>query len=125
VIWGWGVAQYPELLPGTTMTLTSAGTPHATLVAIIWLSVAAVLIVGPSYALLFSLQGRQVLQAGDEGTDLLARLGSRGGRDRRTSRLRRVAGERLRQWRRPTSAQQPEGRRRRLTGTGHGEGQDP
>jgi cytochrome d ubiquinol oxidase subunit II len=125
VIWGWGVAQYPELLPGTTMTLTSAGTPHATLVAIIWLSVAAVLILGPSYALLFSLQGRQVLQAGDEGTDLLPRLGSRAGRDRRTSRLPRVSGEKLRQWRRPASAQQPEGRRGRLTGTGHGEGQDP
>jgi hypothetical protein len=69
VIWGWGVAQYPELLPGTTMTLASTGTPHATLVAIIWLSAAGVLAVGPSYALLFALQGRQVLQAGDEETD--------------------------------------------------------
>ena len=78
VIWGWGVAQYPELLPGTTMTLTGAGTPHATLVAIIWLSAAAVLILGPSYALLFALQGRQVLQAGDEETDFTARPGSRG-----------------------------------------------
>ena len=87
VIWGWGVAQYPELLPGTTMTLTGAGTPHATLVAIIWLSAAGALIVGPSYALLFALQGRQVLQAGDEETDFAARPGSRGGRDRRTSIL--------------------------------------
>ena len=25
VIWGWGVAQYPVLLPGTTVTLTNAG----------------------------------------------------------------------------------------------------
>src|SRR6266516_4635564 len=81
VIWGWGVAQYPELLPGTSMTLTGAGTPHATLVAIIWLSAAGALIVGPSYALLFALQGRQVLQAGDEETDFPARQGSRGGRD--------------------------------------------
>ena len=85
VIWGWGVAQYPELLPGTSMTLTGAGTPHATLVAIIWLSAAGTLIVGPSYALLFALQGRQVLQAGDEETDFAARPGSRGGRDRRTN----------------------------------------
>jgi hypothetical protein len=60
------------------MTLTGAGTPHATLVAIIWLSAAAVLILGPSYALLFALQGRQVLQAGDEETDFPARPGSRG-----------------------------------------------
>jgi cytochrome d ubiquinol oxidase subunit II len=104
VIWGWGVAQYPELLPGTTMTLTGAGTPRATLIAIIWLSAAAVLILGPSYALLFALQGRQVLQAGVEEADLLARLGSRGGRDRRTSRLPRAPGEKLRQRHRSASA---------------------
>ena len=51
------------------MTLASTGTPHATLVAIIWLSAAGALVVGPSYALLFALQGRQVLQAGDEEPD--------------------------------------------------------
>jgi cytochrome bd ubiquinol oxidase subunit II len=124
VIWGWGVAQYPELLPGTTMTLTSTGTPHATLVAIIWLSAAGALIVGPSYALLFALQGRQVLQAGDEETDFPARPGSRGGRNRRTSHLRRVPGGMLRQWRRHANAQQPEGRHPRLTGTSDGERQD-
>ena len=66
VVWGWGVAQYPVLLPGTPVTLTNAGAPHATLVAIIWLSAAAVLLVAPSFALLFTLQGRQVLRAGDE-----------------------------------------------------------
>jgi hypothetical protein len=63
VIWGWGIAQYPVLLPGTPVTLTNAGAPHATLAAIIWLAVAAVLTVGPSYALLLTLQGRQVLRA--------------------------------------------------------------
>ena len=69
VIWGWGVAQYPVLLPGTPVTLTTAGAPHATLAAIIWLAVAAVLTVGPSYALLLTLQGRQVLRAGQpQGT---------------------------------------------------------
>jgi cytochrome d ubiquinol oxidase subunit II len=124
VIWGWGVAQYPELLPGTSMTLTGAGAPHATLVAIIWLSAVGALIVGPSYALLFALQGRQVLQAGDEETNVPARPGSRGGRDRRTSHLRRVPGGMLRQWRRPARAQQPEGRHPRLTGTSDGERQD-
>ena len=62
VIWGWGVAQYPVLLPGTPVTLTNAGAPHATLAAIIWLAVAAVLTVGHSYALLLTLQGRQVLR---------------------------------------------------------------
>jgi cytochrome d ubiquinol oxidase subunit II len=65
VIWGWGVAQYPVLLPGTTVTLTNAGAPHTTLVAIIWLFVAAVVLVGPAFALLFYLQGRSLLQAED------------------------------------------------------------
>ncbi len=46
------------------MTLTTAGAPHATLAAIIWLAVAAMLTAGPSYALLLTLQGRQVLRAG-------------------------------------------------------------
>jgi hypothetical protein len=106
------------------MTLTSAGTPHATLTAIIWLSAAGALILGPSYALLFALQGQQVLQAGDQETDFPARPGSRDRKDRRTSHLRRVPGGKLRHWRRPASAQQPEGRHPRLTGTSDGERQD-
>jgi cytochrome d ubiquinol oxidase subunit II len=65
VIWGWGVAQYPALLPGTPLTLSNAGAPHATQVALVVLFVAVVLIVGPSFALLFSLQGRQTLRHGD------------------------------------------------------------
>ncbi len=70
VIWGWGVAQYPVLLPGTAVTLSNAGAPHATLVAIVVLFVVAVVIVGPSFALLFSLQGRRLLHADDDGTVL-------------------------------------------------------
>jgi cytochrome bd ubiquinol oxidase subunit II len=124
VIWGWGVAQYPQLLPGTSMTLTGAGTPHATLVAIIWLSAAGALIVGPSYALLFALQGRQVLEAGDEETDFPARPGSRGRRDRRTGRLPRLACDDSPQWRRPQSTPRAEGPRPRQTSTGHGDRQD-
>jgi cytochrome d ubiquinol oxidase subunit II len=59
------VAQYPALLPGTAVTLTNAGAPHATLVAIVALFVAAALLVGPSFALLFALHGRQVLTGGE------------------------------------------------------------
>ena len=70
VIWGWGVAQYPVLLPGTAVTLTNAGAPHTTLVAIIWLFVAAVILVGPAFALLFFLQGRSLLHADDAETAL-------------------------------------------------------
>ncbi len=65
VIWGWGVAQYPVLLPGTPVTLSNAGAPHASLVAIVWLFVIALVLVGPSFALLFTLHGRQILGASD------------------------------------------------------------
>ena len=68
VIWGWGVAQYPVLLPGTAVTLSNAGAPDATLVAIVWLFIVVVLIIGPSFALLFWLQGRGLLQAGQGET---------------------------------------------------------
>jgi cytochrome d ubiquinol oxidase subunit II len=65
VIWGWGVAQYPALLPGTVATLTNAGAPHTTQVAIVVVFAAAVVLVGPSFGLLFALHGRQVLTGGD------------------------------------------------------------
>jgi len=68
VVWGWGVAQYPVLLPGTAVTLTNAGAPYTTLTAIVWLFVAAVVLVGPSFALLFWLQGRRLLHADEVGT---------------------------------------------------------
>jgi len=35
VVWGWGVAQYPVLLPGTAVTLSNAGAPHTTMVALV------------------------------------------------------------------------------------------
>ena len=71
VVWGWGVAQYPVLLPGTAVTLTNAGAPQATLVALVVLSVVVVLVIGPSFALLFALQGRRLLYA-DEAEALPA-----------------------------------------------------
>jgi cytochrome d ubiquinol oxidase subunit II len=64
VIWGWGVAQYPVLLPRTTVTLSNAGAPHATLVAVIVLAVLAVVLVVPSFGLLYTLQGRMLLGDG-------------------------------------------------------------
>jgi cytochrome bd ubiquinol oxidase subunit II len=79
VVWGWGVAQYPSLLPGTPVTLSNAGAPHATLVALVVLFALVALLVGPSFLLLFSLHGRQVLRMGDEGT-LLAAGPADGGR---------------------------------------------
>jgi cytochrome bd ubiquinol oxidase subunit II len=65
VVWGWGVAQYPTLLPGTSVTLSNAGAPDATMIAIIVVFIAAVVLVGPSFALLYALQGRQMLGGGE------------------------------------------------------------
>jgi cytochrome bd ubiquinol oxidase subunit II len=63
VVWGWGVALYPVLLPGTPLTLTNAGAPHATFVALIVVFIIAVVLIGPSFVLLFTLQSRRVLGA--------------------------------------------------------------
>jgi cytochrome bd ubiquinol oxidase subunit II len=72
VVWGWGVAQYPALLPGTTVTLSNAGAPDTTLVAIVWLFAVAVVLIGPSFALLFFLQGRRLLNPADSAGTLAA-----------------------------------------------------
>jgi cytochrome bd ubiquinol oxidase subunit II len=62
VVWGWGAAQYPVLLPGTGLTLTTGAAPHSVLVTVVVVFVAAALLVGPSFLLLFSLHGRQLLE---------------------------------------------------------------
>jgi cytochrome d ubiquinol oxidase subunit II len=62
VVWGWGVAQYPALLPGTGLTLSGGAAPHAVLVTVVVVFVAAAVLVGPSFLLLFSLHGRQLLE---------------------------------------------------------------
>jgi len=63
VVWGWGVAQYPTLLPGTGLTLSEGSAPHATLVAIFAVFVLALVLVIPGFLLLFRLQGRQLLES--------------------------------------------------------------
>jgi cytochrome d ubiquinol oxidase subunit II len=75
VVWGWGVASYPVLLPGTDVTLTNAGAPHDSLVALIVVFVVAVVLIGPSFALLFALQSRRLLGADDHGTASVAATG--------------------------------------------------
>ena len=74
VIWGWGVAQYPVLLPGTTVTVTNAGATQATFVALVVVAIAAVILVVPSFALLFTLQSRHMLGGDEQGTPPAARL---------------------------------------------------
>ena len=62
VIWGWGVAQFPYLLP-TSLRIDQAAAPDPTLVTVfIVFGVAAVLVL-PSLALLYTLSQRDLLEA--------------------------------------------------------------
>jgi cytochrome d ubiquinol oxidase subunit II len=63
IVWGWGLAQYPSILPGS-LSITAAAAPAGTLDALLVISVAAALTIGPSLALLFVLDGRSRLEAG-------------------------------------------------------------
>jgi len=60
VVWGWGIAQYPTMLPGTSLTISN-GAPTATLDTLVVLAVFAFVVVTPSFLLLFWLHGRQLL----------------------------------------------------------------
>ena len=62
VVFGWGVAQYPALLPGTGLTLTTGSALHPILVTVVVVFVAAIALVIPSFLLLFSLHSRQLLE---------------------------------------------------------------
>lgn len=61
VIWGWGVAQHPYLLPETTSVDAAAADP-ATLSALLVFAAVAAVVVGPSMLLLFRLAQRRVLE---------------------------------------------------------------
>jgi cytochrome d ubiquinol oxidase subunit II len=60
VIWGWGVAQFPYLLP-TSLRLDEAAAPDATLTIVLVVFGAAALLVLPSLALLYTLSQRDLL----------------------------------------------------------------
>lgn len=62
VIWAWGVAQWPYLLP-ETMKVTTSAAPDATLAAVLVVFVLAALICLPSLALLYYLDQRSLLDA--------------------------------------------------------------
>jgi cytochrome d ubiquinol oxidase subunit II len=65
IIWGWGVAQHPYLLPpegGPGLTIDQAAAPDATLNAVMIVFVAALVIVIPSLALLYTLAQRDTLE---------------------------------------------------------------
>jgi cytochrome bd ubiquinol oxidase subunit II len=60
VIWGWGVAQFPYLLP-TSLTISEAAAPDPTLDAVMIVFVVAALVVLPSLGLLYWLTQRELL----------------------------------------------------------------
>jgi len=58
VLWGWGVAQYPDILVGAT-TVSAAAAPHDTLVALIASLSAGTAVLLPALVVLYTLfQGR-------------------------------------------------------------------
>ena len=69
VVWGWGLAQYPYLLP-TSLSLGAGSAPTASLVAEFVVVGLAVLLVAPGFALLYLLQQRGMLAAAESDADL-------------------------------------------------------
>jgi cytochrome d ubiquinol oxidase subunit II len=61
VIWGWGAAQYPYLLP-ETLTVEEGAGASATLTAVLIVFGIAVVVVVPALALLFTLDQRSLLE---------------------------------------------------------------
>ncbi len=69
VIWAWGAAQYPDLLPGS-LTVEAGAASDDTLVALLVVFGAAGLIVAPALGLLYTLHQRARFEHGrpDSGT---------------------------------------------------------
>jgi cytochrome bd ubiquinol oxidase subunit II len=69
VVFGWGLAQYPYLVP-VSLPLAAGSAPTAALVAEFVVAGLAVLLVVPAFALLYFLQQRRVLTAAETDADL-------------------------------------------------------
>ena len=61
VVWGWGVAQHPYLLP-QTLTISDGAAPSATLTTLLVVFAVAVVVVLPSLGLLYTLAQRSVVE---------------------------------------------------------------
>jgi len=62
VVWGWGVAQFPYLLP-TSLRIDQAAAPDPTLVIVFVVFAVAAVLVLPSLALLYTLAQKDMLEA--------------------------------------------------------------
>jgi cytochrome d ubiquinol oxidase subunit II len=74
VVWGWGAAQYPDILPGS-LSLADAAAPSGAIDALLVVFVVAALVIGPSLAVLYVLDQRNRLAGHGLGTDLPAEGG--------------------------------------------------
>jgi cytochrome d ubiquinol oxidase subunit II len=74
VVWGWGLAQYPYLLP-TSLSLAAGSAPTASLVSEFVVTGLAVLLVAPGFGILYFLQQRGLLT--ESGSDADLRLAAR------------------------------------------------
>jgi cytochrome bd ubiquinol oxidase subunit II len=61
VVWGWGVAQFPYLLP-TSLRIDQAAAPDPTMTIIFVVFAAAAVLVLPSLGLLYTLAQRELLE---------------------------------------------------------------
>ena len=61
LVWGWGIAQHPYLLP-QTLKISAGAAPSATLTTLLVIFGVAVLLVLPALALLFTLAQRSVVE---------------------------------------------------------------
>jgi cytochrome bd ubiquinol oxidase subunit II len=69
VVFGWGLAQYPYLLP-TSLSLAPGSAPNGSLVAEFVVAGLAVLLVVPGFALLYYLQQQRMLTAAESDAHL-------------------------------------------------------
>ncbi|HTT91574.1 MAG TPA: cytochrome d ubiquinol oxidase subunit II [Acidimicrobiales bacterium] len=75
MLWGWAVAQYPAMLPGS-LSLAAAAAPTASLVTEVVVVGVIVAVVVPSFLLLYRLSQRGALAEGETTERLLAQLGA-------------------------------------------------
>jgi cytochrome d ubiquinol oxidase subunit II len=72
VIWAWGVAQHPYLLP-EKLTIADAAAPGSTLTSVLVVFAIAVVVVLPSLGLLFALTQRNLIEETPAPTGQLRR----------------------------------------------------
>jgi cytochrome d ubiquinol oxidase subunit II len=62
VVFGWGVAQWPYILP-TSMKVSQAAAPSGTLTAVVVVFVVAAVVILPSLGLLYLLDQKSLLDS--------------------------------------------------------------